>query len=361
MSRTRVALIGLGAVARDIHLPALANHPAATLIAAADPSSASRERAARQIGRTRIYADPDSMLRKERPDLVIVATPPHLHRDHCLLALHCGAHVLSEKPFMESLEEADEVIAAATAVGRVVAVNHEYRFLPFYSQPASQLQAGVFGRPYYAHAQQRMLVTREQEQGWRGELDRRVLFEFGGHVVDLLTFLFESDPIAVSARMPQIVSGDPTDALVVLRLDYPQDRVATVVLNRASRGAPRYLDLRLECERASLLMSFGGVAEFRLGWSRERRRPTVRVSLARGGEAWAEADGKCWRVARAPREARPYATARLLSSMIEAIETDSEPVVSARYARGLLRVILAAYESARREGELIRLSAAHTV
>jgi predicted dehydrogenase len=358
MAQTRVALIGLGAVAREIHLPALADHPVATLIAVADPDPKSREVAAPQIAGARCYVDPESMLRAEQPDLVIIATPPQLHRDHCLLALRHGAHVLCEKPFMESLAEADEVIAVAASLGRVVAVNHQYRFLPFYSRPASQVRAGVFGRPYYAHAQQHMHLTREQESGWRGELHRRVLFEFGGHVVDLLTYFFGSEPVAVSARMPRVVSDDPTDVLVVLRLDYPNDRVATVVLNRASRGAPRYLDVRLECERASLRMSFGGVAEFRVGWSRERRRPTVRLSIARGGEAWAEADGRTWRLARALHEARPYATARLLSSVIEAIAAHAEPAVSAGYARSLLRIILAAYESAERGGELVSIAAA---
>ncbi len=355
MAPVRVALIGLGAVSRDIHLPTLAAHPRATLIAAADPVASGRAYAASVVPSLSLYQHAEAMLSAERPDLVVVATPPHTHGELCLLALHHGAHVLCEKPFVGSLAEADDVITAARIGQRQVAVNHQYRYLPFYRKPARRLRAGAFGRLYYMQAQQHIFVTPDQEVGWRGELRHRVLFEFGMHVLDLLNYFFESDPIAVSARMPRVLPRDQTDALVVLRLDYPGERVASVVLNRVSRAAPRYLDLWLECERASIRTAFGGVAEVRLSWSSERRRPTFRLSLARGGEAWAEAGGRTWRLARAGREARPAATAAHLTALLDAVAAGVEPPVSARYARGLLQTVLAAYESAERDGELIRL------
>lgn len=355
MSLARVGLVGLGAVAREIHLPALAGHPRARLVAAADPATGALEGAARATPSARLYRDAEAMLAAERPDVAIVATPPHTHRDLCLLALHYGAHILCEKPFVAALAEADDVIAAADAARRQVAVNHQYRYLPFYREPARRLRAGELGRLYFVHAEQRLFLPPEREFGWRGELRRRVLFEFGMHVLDLLAWFFGDDPLAVSARMPRVLAGDPTDVLVVLRLDYPDDRVATVVLNRASHAATRYLDLRLECERASIDAAFGGVAEARVGWSRERRRPTFRLSLARGGEAWAEAGGRARRLARAAREARPAATAAHLDALLTAAATGVEPPVSARYARRLLRTVLAAYESAERDGELVRL------
>ncbi|MBA2446827.1 MAG: Gfo/Idh/MocA family oxidoreductase, partial [Chloroflexi bacterium] len=299
MAAARVGLIGLGAAAREIHLPALARHPRATLVAAADPAPEGRAHAARVAGSARLYQDAEAMLMAERPDVAIVATPPHTHRDLCLLALRYGAHILCEKPLVDSLAEADEVIAAAETAGRLVAVNHQYRYLPFFREPARRLRAGAFGRLYYAQAQQQMLLTPAQEAGWRGELHRRVLFDFGIHVLDLLSLYFESDPLAVSARTPRVLTGARSDVLVVLRVDYPEERVATVVLNRVSHAPTCYLDLRLECERASIHTTLGGGAEACLGWSRERQRPTFRLSLFRGGEAWAEAGGRARRLARA--------------------------------------------------------------
>jgi predicted dehydrogenase len=356
LGRTPVALIGLGAVSRDIHLPALANHPAANLVAAADPDRSRHAHAARVAPGARLYASADALFVSERPELVIIAAPPQAHRDLCLLALRSGAHVLCEKPFVESLDQADEVMAAAQAAGRHVAVNHQYRYLSIYSETSRRLRRGDFGRLYLMQAQQRMFVTSEQEPGWRGELRRRVLFEFGMHVLDLLSCFFESQPVSVSALMPRVLKGDMTDVLVLMQLVYPQDRVASVTLNRASRGSRRYLDLRLECETAALDISFGGVAESRLGWSSERRRPTFRLSVARGGEAWMESDGRCVRVVRAAQEERPAATAAHITAVLDAVAAGEEPPVSAAYARSLLRTVLAAYASAEQGGALMPIA-----
>ncbi|MCL4692325.1 MAG: Gfo/Idh/MocA family oxidoreductase [Candidatus Hydrogenedentes bacterium] len=46
------------------------------------------------------YRDIDAMLREERPDIVDICSPPHLHAGHCARALDAGAHVLCEKPFV---------------------------------------------------------------------------------------------------------------------------------------------------------------------------------------------------------------------------------------------------------------------
>ena len=244
----------------------------AELVAAADPDTAGREYMHRAAPGVRTYADAEALLGVERPDVVIVATPPHTHHDLCLLALKAGAHVLCEKPFVGSPAEADEVIAAARA-GPRVAVNHQYRYLPFYEQAARRLRQGEFGRLYFVQAQQRMFLTPEQEAGWRGELRKRVLFEFGMHVLDLLSVFFESDAIAVAAQMPQVIPGDATDVLVVLQLTFPGP---THRQRRAEPRQPRCPALpgcAPECERASLDIAFGGVAEASVGWSRERRRP----------------------------------------------------------------------------------------
>jgi predicted dehydrogenase len=351
-----VALIGLGAVSRDIHLPALVGHQSAELIAAADPDPAGRDYAAHKAPAVRLYQNAESLLAAERPALVIVATPPHTHRDLCLLALRYGAHVLCEKPFVNNLAEADEVIAAAQAAGKQVAVNHQYRYLPIYAETARRMRRGDFGRLYFAQAQQQMFVTPEQETGWRSELRRRVLFEFGMHVLDLLSFFLGDDPLAVAAQMPRVIKSDSTDLLVVLQLTYPHERIASIVLNRLSRATRRYLDLRLECEGASVDIAFGGVADARLGWASERRRPTFRLSMARGGEAWVETNEGSARVVRGAQEGRPAATAALLSELLEDIAGQQEFPVSGRYARRLLWTVLSAYESADRGGELVRLT-----
>jgi predicted dehydrogenase len=53
-----------------------------------------------------VFAEFDAMLDAARPEVVIVATPPDTHAEYCLRSLDVGAHVICEKPFVSSVEEA---------------------------------------------------------------------------------------------------------------------------------------------------------------------------------------------------------------------------------------------------------------
>jgi len=92
------------------------------LIAGCDPRPERRSWAEQQ-GVPVTYADAETLLQREKPELVLIATPPDSHRDLCLLGLQYGAHVLCEKPFVSRPEEADDVaIAAARQPGRPLSI-----------------------------------------------------------------------------------------------------------------------------------------------------------------------------------------------------------------------------------------------
>src|SRR5205814_8379724 len=65
-----------------------------------------------------------------RVDAVTIAVPTELHREIALPFLTSGVPVLVEKPMASSLDEADEMIAAAAGAGATLAVGHTERFNP---------------------------------------------------------------------------------------------------------------------------------------------------------------------------------------------------------------------------------------
>lgn len=71
------------------------------------------------------------ILRDHKPDVVIVATPDHLHAQPILDALDAGADVISEKPLCLTTAQADAVIARGRQRGRIVAVDMHKRYDPF--------------------------------------------------------------------------------------------------------------------------------------------------------------------------------------------------------------------------------------
>ena len=122
------------------------------------------------------------------------------------------------------------------------------------------------------------------------------LFEFGTHPLDLLCFFFGNLPVSITAHTPRPAPGLEADVIVQATLRFPGERMATLMLNRVSRAPERYLEMRIDCEKASLRISFGGLARASLSWSRSLGRPAGRFSLVRGGEARLESGGVCVRV-----------------------------------------------------------------
>lgn len=351
----RVALLGLGAAAERIHLPACAAVSGLELVAAADPDPGCRERARRRFGLRALYADASALLDAEQPEVVVVATPPDSHRELCLLALARGAHVLCEKPFARSVAEADEVIAAADRAGRLVVVNNQYRFMDIYRLPQARVASGEYGLPFLFQCWQQMLHPPARERNWRARLVESTLFEFGTHALDLMCFFFGALPESITAHIPRPRPDVDADVVVHAALGFPGERLAVMTVNRLSHALERYFELRLDCERASLRISLGGVARASLDWSRALGRPIARWSLVRGGEARVEAGGRSRVLVRARRDAFASATAANLQGLLAAVGRGGVAGNDqARHARELLRIVAAGYESARR-GQTVRL------
>src|SRR5262245_25907429 len=108
MSR-RVALVGLGNAGFTLHLPALAELPAANVVGAMDLDAGRRSRAEARW-QVPTFDDFDTMIAAARPEVVVIGTPPATHADLCLRAMAAGADVICEKPFVSSVDEADRVI-----------------------------------------------------------------------------------------------------------------------------------------------------------------------------------------------------------------------------------------------------------
>ncbi|MCC6579472.1 MAG: Gfo/Idh/MocA family oxidoreductase [Phycisphaeraceae bacterium] len=71
------------------------------------------------------------ILSQLKPDVLIVATPDHLHTEPILDALDAGCDVVTEKPLCLTTAEVDRIVAAGRRRQRVVAVDLHKRYDPF--------------------------------------------------------------------------------------------------------------------------------------------------------------------------------------------------------------------------------------
>jgi 1,5-anhydro-D-fructose reductase (1,5-anhydro-D-mannitol-forming) len=343
----RFAVVGLGNAVTMFHLPALRRVESAELVGGFDLSAERRGWWEGETG-TPAAASLDELFDRTRPEAVIVATPPGAHVEGCLRALEAGCHVFCEKPLAESSADADRILAAADAAGRLVSVNLEFREHPIFRAVRDGVASGAYGALAFCQVWQLLdLPPWDEPASWRAGMADRALLEGGIHLVDLIVSIFGEQVVSVSARHSAGFHDDPdADALQLVTLEFAGGRLGQVTQNRLSRAAMRYLEVRADCERASLRASFGGRANARVGLKRAERAG-LQLELGLAGLAWAERGARRTTLARNPRDAGIAGAARLLDGLVRAARDGGEPPSSGAEARHVLAVIEAAYESAR--------------
>jgi len=146
--RYRGAIIGLGGIARQSHLPGFQSPAAAPrleIVAAVDLDPSTEAVAGLPLLRSL------EALAKSGPlDFVDICTPTASHLKLVLWALEHGYHVICEKPVALTRSEAERIRVAALRAGRVVMPCHQYRFNPVWKQVRRWLDEGAIGRWYLA-------------------------------------------------------------------------------------------------------------------------------------------------------------------------------------------------------------------
>jgi D-apiose dehydrogenase len=335
----RIAIAGLGASARAIHLPAYKSLPALQVVGGCDPLARAEHFS------FPLFASVPEMLEKTKPDILAVVTPPDTHFALASGGLQADCHIFCEKPFMNSLEEADAIIALAGRAGREVVVNNQYRFMRTHRAAKETFGSPEFGDLLFVSMQQTFLVTEETETGWRGRDTQRTAKEFGTHALDLCRYFFGENPTSISARMPRAGRPNGPDHLDLIQLEFSRDRVAHITLDRLSRGRHRYLDIRLDGEAGSIETSLGGRLEGRAGIRPATRRPFVSLDFAMGGRARLFRGEQFTVLAKEPLNVFAAATGELLRTFLVFLERGETPPCNAADNRHTLALMLGAYES----------------
>jgi D-apiose dehydrogenase len=335
----RIALAGLGASARQIHLPAYQGLRTLQVVGGCDPLAREKDFP------FPLFRSVPEMLERTRPDILAVITPPDSHCDLATQGLRAGCHIFCEKPFANSLQEADVIISLAAEAGRQVVVNNQYRFMCTHRVAKEKIGSPDFGDLVFLSMHQMFHVTEETEAGWRGQDPQRTGKEFGTHALDLCRYFFDENPISIAARMPRGGRTDGPDYLDLIQLEFSRDRVAHITLDRLSRGRHRYLDVRLDGEAGTIETSLGGRLEGRVGIRAATRRPFLTIDFAMGGRARLFRGERFSVLAREPLNVFAAATGELMRAFLTALERGETPPCNAADNRHTLALMLAAYES----------------
>jgi predicted dehydrogenase len=218
----RVAVIGAGHFGRE-HARIYESLPGARLLAVCDINASNGMAVAEQYG-----AEFSSDFREliGRVDAVSLAVPTVSHHTIACELLEAGISVLIEKPISRTLEEADEIIAAAA--GRaVVQIGHLERF-----NPAVAAASAIVTRPLFFEAHRLSVFTPRS-------LDIDVVMDLMIHDIDVVLSFVDSDVLEVRAAGVPILT--PKVDIANARIEFENGCVANLTASRVSSERVRKL------------------------------------------------------------------------------------------------------------------------
>ena len=140
----RWGIIGGGEISRQFVLSSRAC-PGATMSAVASRSLETAKSFADSYGVGSAYGNIEDMLASDDVDIVYVGTPDEMHKQHSLLAIEAGKHVLCEKILAKSVVDAEEMYDAANRQGVMLQDGVWTRFFPAVEQAKQIIESGDIG------------------------------------------------------------------------------------------------------------------------------------------------------------------------------------------------------------------------
>jgi predicted dehydrogenase len=206
----RVAVIGVGMMGRN-HARIYAELPDVQLVGIADADVGAAEGIVQRYGGT-AYTDYRRMLEEQRPDAVTIAVPTEDHYDVAIQAIEHGCHLLIEKPIAFSIEQGEQMIAAASAAGVCLMVGHIERFNPAVGALKEMLAQGQLGRIFQVDARrQSPFPARVRDVG--------VVIDLAVHDLDVMRYISGSEIVRVFAETERRIHSTNEDLLSgVLRM-----------------------------------------------------------------------------------------------------------------------------------------------
>ena len=200
----RIGVIGVGVMGSN-HARVLAGLSGVQLVGVVDPDRAQRDLVTGALGCPAV-TELDGLLKYDL-DAVTIAAPTHLHREIALRCIERGIHALVEKPIASTVEEGEDIIAAARRAGVTLMVGHVERFNP----AVQAIKDAIRGEDILSIAITRVgpFPPRMSNVG--------VVIDLAVHDIDLIRWFTDSDIVEVQPQLSNAVAEREDIALLQFR------------------------------------------------------------------------------------------------------------------------------------------------
>lgn len=323
---------------RVFHAPFIQLHPGFELYAVLERA---KNLGAEKYPGIKTFRSLSALLEDENVELVIVNTPNSTHYEFAKLALEAGKHVVVEKPFTNTVSEAEELIALAKKQNRQLSVFHNRRWDSDYKTVQEIVQKKVLGEivdaeMHFDRFSEALSPKLHKETDGPGT---GILYDLGSHLIDQALHLFGM-PASVFADLAIVRPISQVEDYMDLILFYDGLRVRLKGSYLVREVLPSYI---LHGSKGSFIKPRSDEQEARLQKGNYPGEADWGMEPESGrGLLHTEIDGKII------REFIPSSKGSYLEfydCLCRAINQESPLPVTAEDGLNVIRVIAAAYQS----------------
>jgi len=205
----RVGVIGAGAMGQN-HIRTYSQMPGVELVGIADLDKKRIDSLSKLYG-TQGFLDYKQLLDCDL-DAVSIVVPTTLHRQVAMETIDRGINLLVEKPFADTVNNAMDILQAARNKDVKLMVGHIERFNPAVIKMKELIQTGVLGKIV-------SINTRRVGPYNPRIRDVGVILDIGVHDIDVISYLYHSQPREVYAVAGNGVHKQEDHASIILRFD----------------------------------------------------------------------------------------------------------------------------------------------
>jgi len=277
--KIKVGIIGLGFMGTT-HLDIYKNNPKAEVVAVADVNPAKLagdfstvfanigggdNSVPQDMSGLALYQDGMDLINDPNVDLVDICLPTYLHRKYAVPALEAGKHLMLEKPIGRTSKDAKAITDAAAKSDKCFTVGMCVRAWPEYRYVYEQLKAGKYGEVKNAFFK-RFSPTLEGKawEDWfsKDELSGGALLDLHLHDIDQIVSLF-GRPKAVTSTGSKGIRSDSAVDHIFTFYDFEDSKMIVAEGGwSATNNSPFEMSFQLICEKATVILSPGGLKEF---------------------------------------------------------------------------------------------------
>lgn len=282
----------------------------------------------------RAYGDWQEMLageqaRKDRIDLVTVATPNSTHFEITKAFLEAGFHVLCEKPMTMTVEEGEEIVRTSGKTGKICAVNYGYSGYSLVRHMRAMVARGDLGnirliKAEFAHGFHADAADAENPRvRWRYDpAQAGVSAQFadcGIHALHLASFISHQEPEALSADFASCISSRTLEDDAMVNLKMSGGARCRLWTSSVAIGRMHGLNIQVFGEKGGLRWAQEWPNQ--LYWTPLNGRTDI---IERGAEGLSPEADRTTRVTIGHAEGMPLAFANIYSDLAEIIRAEKE-------------------------------------